>query len=745
MVHKSGSDTDELLNKLRTATTADRIEDIIDAEALEWHPLGGRDNNVGTVRSGSGPGQALTERLTNGIDANIERALHEDEFSDTPETPRDAVTKLFGLSKAGYNDMSQTWVKDTAEANLRLIMEEGASKTRPTIEVRDWGIGQRPENFPNTFVSLNKNSKITKPYLIGKYGQGGSNTFDFCEYAVIISRHVDGGPIGWTIVRFNPRLDEDELYSDGVFEYCTRPDDSIPSIDEEHDPDFVGTQVRLVEYDASDFSNILGPGKNSIYTVTHKWMFGSLFPFLVTDKRTERFGSYDEGGRSRAIVGSRYRLNSSSQVEESREFTRIDLDELGDLKMKCWVLTETGKVQQFVDKTHPVVFTLHGQRHHAESKLLLRNTNLTFLKDRLVVEVNCDDLSQEGKRIFSSTRDRAVEDETYDRVKTQVLEALKNDDDLDRLNEEFKQRALRKNSTEQEEKAKDLLAKLLHQPQATASDGGVTVAGGNEGKGGGGGGGGRGKRDPVTPRHDTPTYIEIDNAPDVIPAQQGRTLRVRVKVDAVDKFESRGYGDISLNWNPELDEAFEYRNETALANGWKTFQVAVDADATIGLSGNLSVAVEWDGNRLTDERETEVIEPRKYSGGRQSAALAAPDIQQVYEDDDSARETLGWDEADAVVEYVPNGTSAGEMFVAMFNENIQPIRETNDTEGTVEQHDRQYAAYLAYYEMLRHLELQEDVNAEPDEEYVSQEQNRVAKMLMRSISEGLSPEEMGLV
>jgi hypothetical protein len=719
--------------------TPTAVEDFLEDLSLEWRPLGDREN-VGIVRSGSSPAQALTERITNGIDAVIEKAVLEQDPDLTPESPRDAVVQCFGGSEIGFNHQDQQWVGELARNNLSLKMHEGTSKDTPVIEIKDEGIGQPPEDFPDTFLSLNENSKVTKPYLIGKYGQGGSNTFDFCEYAIILSRSIDGGDLGWSIVRYNPRIETEETYSDGVFEYCVLDDGSIPYIDEKHADGFEGSLIRLIEYDASSFSNILGPGSGSLYTVVDEQMFGSIFPFYLEDHRTERFGSYDGSPRRRTKVGSRFRLDKPAKdVDESREFKTIEVGDLGELSLKYWVLEDTDSVAQFADKTSPVVFTLHGQRHHAEPKRLLKQTNHSFLKDRLIVEVDCEGLTQKGKRIFSSTRDRASEGSEYRQIRSKVKQSLKHDDKLEELNRKYKQRALSQTSEEEEERAKELLSELLRNPDP-GSYGDSRADGGQQDGGRGDGGGGDGGRDPVTPRHKYPTFVEIDNTADPIEAKQGRTMRVRLKSDVKTEFEQLDRGEFRLELNENLEDVLEYRNETSLEEGWKTYQLEVDGDAEVGTEGEIKAVVEWPDGYKEDKGDVTIVEPPEETG-RRATEIEPPEIRRVNKEQEEARSTLGWDDDDSVVEYVSDGDGPGTVFVAMFNSGIQPIRETNDTQNIVEQRDRQYAAYISYWEMMRHREVEEQ-DLDPEEEYVHREKNRTARMLMRSISEGMNPEEM---
>ena len=50
--------------------------------------------------------------------------------------------------------------------------------------------------MPHTILSLNESNKISKHYLVGAYGQGGSSTFTFSRLSVIACRYGDG-PIGF--------------------------------------------------------------------------------------------------------------------------------------------------------------------------------------------------------------------------------------------------------------------------------------------------------------------------------------------------------------------------------------------------------------------------------------------------------------------------------------------------------------------------------------------------------------------
>lgn len=724
-----------LLDELQSLKTSEQVENFINQHdtQLEWKYLGGRSNNENVVHMVTDPANALTERVTNGIDACLERAVHENDIEDA-SSPRDAVEQLFGLSKAGYNEMSQQWVTETARANMNISIEENGKENRPVIQFRDWGIGQRPEDFEDTFLSLNEDSKVTKPYLIGKYGQGGASTFRYCPYAIIISRHCDGGDLGWSIVRYNPRTEGEDEYTTGVYEFCALPNGEVPKIPETEVEDFEGSIVRLIEYDATDFNNSLSPGAGNLYTVFHRTMFGSIFPFMLEDRRTERFTGYD-GPRRRSVVGSRYRLDKPSKyVDESRDFRRVDLGEYGALRIKYWVLNDRDAVDQFTNPTEPIVFTLHGQRHHSEGKRYFKDgTGFNFLKDRIVVEVNCDDLEKAGRRAFTSDREAMSESGEGRVIRQKVIEALAEDDQLEELNESYKRKAIRETSSDQEERAKDLLADLLQNPKQGDKEE-APAEGGEEGEAEPVANGGRKGEDDDGPGelHDYPTYVKIVNKQEPIPAKQGRTLRVEIEADADWRFEELERGEITLDLT-DVD-ALTYERETSLDDGRKYIYASVDEDADVGETGVITAVAQWKNGRHEDDRTVEITEPPSTSPSGGRGELQSPEITAVSQDNNS----LGWDETD-VVEFHPDEGDAGRVYVSMFNENIQPILEDIPTESTAEQRKSEYQGYMAYYEVMRENETQ-GAGADIDQQYVKQEQNRVAKVLMRQIIDGMTPE-----
>jgi hypothetical protein len=91
-----------------------------------------------------------------------------------------------------------------------------------------------------------------------------------------------------------------------------------------------------------------------------------------------------------------------------------------------------------VNPAKPIILTLNGQNQEEMSQLLVRkNAELPYLAHRLIVHVDCNDLTPTAKRgLFVSNREGARRGTIYDLIQQEIVKALKTDDDLNRLNNE---------------------------------------------------------------------------------------------------------------------------------------------------------------------------------------------------------------------------------------------------------------------------------------------------------------------
>jgi len=399
----------------------------INAGMWNWVPLGGRENNAGSVNLAVESGQALVERITNGMDAHIELAY---ELAGKPlhlESPRDAVSHLWDIGATRLTRESPAISKfiDGMAPKTTVRVVGDISGGYSTAIINDTGIGQHPDDLPTTILSLGESNKVSKPYLIGAFGQGGSSTFAYCPYSIIISRRQPeclgerSDEIGWTIVR---KYDDDSLKT-FRYEYLVDLNGLVPRIN----PRVLlsnklmfenGTRITHVAYELGRLKprwSIVG------YRYFDNLLFDPVLPYRIEDHRvSESF--------NRNMNGARNRLDQAEQSKRPEAQTyEVDLAQWGgegQLSIRYWAFRPSTnlvdsdasdasvKLDSYLDydkSPRTIIFTLNGQRHHTHEKRLVREAHLGALADYLLLHVDCDRLSRRLKKeIFPATRSGAV-------------------------------------------------------------------------------------------------------------------------------------------------------------------------------------------------------------------------------------------------------------------------------------------------------------------------------------------------
>ena len=410
-----------------------------------WLPLGGRANNAGSVNLATDPGQALVERITNALDAHIELQYERLGRPQGLESPRSAVSRLWGLGTGRLSretDIGVNLIEKMAPLTCLSVM----GSTRPrgsTVVVEDRGIGQHPGDFEDTVLSLGESNKISKSYLMGAFGQGGSSTFYFCPYSVIISRRnevcIDGKPdlVGWTIVR---KYDDDSLkvYR---YEFLCEADGSIPTVDprylNEIGVEFTsGTKFVHIGYDLGRINSawsLVG------YRFFDNLLFDPVLPYRIADLRRtppvvrNMFGArnrLDQVGLARKPEAQNYETDLSRWGGEGRDKIRYwFFKPSGDMSVDSSGESST-RLDSYLDfsgSPRSILFTLNGQRHHVQGKALIRKQRMAALADYLLIHVDCDDLSLRLKKeIFPATRAGATTGESREELLLNaVRDALK--------------------------------------------------------------------------------------------------------------------------------------------------------------------------------------------------------------------------------------------------------------------------------------------------------------------------------
>lgn len=738
---------EDALNKLRSVRQLSEI------------PVGRRPNNRGAIEIASDPGRSAIERVTNAQDAVLE--LEHELHSGKPEcrSPREAASAWLGVpQKEGLAGLTVKARQDlSAKTVVRLEPGEGAQSR--LLTVIDQGIGIAPHQIENTILSLNESNKIQKHYLAGTYGQGGSSTFAFSKYVVIASRRHGGSDVAFTIVRYLD-LPADQ-FKTGHYVYLVDDGKPLTAIARPSDLKF-GTIVRHFGFDLSNYGSPIGP--KSLYGVLQRVLFDPVAPVRFENR---------VHGWNRVIKGVRNALNGAQdQGDDSKgpdldyqlPLFHISLSDFGSIGIEYWVLKkpveEKGHARKnpsdaFVDSHKPIVLTHNGQNQGELSALLIRrDADLPFLRNRLIVQVNCDHLTPAAKRLlFSSTREQSREGYLLNRIQDEVINLLKSDDELRRLNAEARDSTLQEQDETAKEQMRRQVARLLRLMGSSL----VSSAGPAKKTGDGRSGGGkRGKvkPEPIVPR-EPPTYIRIvwdDDEP--ISFHGGQRRYIRVETDADSTYHDVDHPQAS-RINVAVGDDLKMIGTSPLRGGRMRIGIECNATVVIGGKGSIRVELYRKGlSTLADERAYEIVELPKPKEPTASSSMPNFEVIPVEGPGAANWEYISDSDDTDTARHASGAEMSGDTLYIYYSEVFPRFAsemkrlETQDASLALSFRNR-YEMWLAVHALLSHQDEQDTDSATLDEatalEMQRQERCRIANvaalMAVQEIKTGLTAAE----
>jgi hypothetical protein len=457
--------------------TAIEIKEWIEQVELEiggllWKPIGGKENNIHTVEVSSNSGLALIERPTNSIDAMLDLAhLLKGEKADSP---LEAAERWYNVPQDGLSKMDLKESRNISK-NIAIRMMDSDSPSCPTVQIQDKGTGQHPDKWHMTLLSLHESNKTSSKHLMGQYNSGGAASYKFSQYTVVISRRspelLEGreDEIGVSIVRYN-ELDP-ELNKTGTYEYCTSVNGEILRLDcPNNELDFScskgeklihGTVFRHIEYDLDKYAGRADLPTGSLFHLLNSALPSPVLPVRFIEERAA-FLDASKSASMRVCRGNLQRLNNT-KVTEYGDKRLIEMGDLGQLTLYYHVVRHEKSPEAYVAKDQAFTIMLNGQRQIAKTRYWLRRqTEMSFLWKRLVVHVDASGLTRTAKRaIFSSTREAGVEGKTLRELLKKVIDEIKQDTELQVLEERDKQRAIDNSAQSTSKKLKKKLAKEI--------------------------------------------------------------------------------------------------------------------------------------------------------------------------------------------------------------------------------------------------------------------------------------------
>ncbi len=659
-----------LFNMLMEANTCKQVEELIEFieknHAVTWRPVGDDKMNYSRINIGTDPAAGVTERITNAIDGVLEKLWFENGCPgpDGIRSPREAAEKWLGIKNGRLvNVKSDTELRKLGD-NVRVIMKESGLARKPTVEVRDKGIGILAKDFRTTIVGLNQDNKINKFFLSGSYGQGGSSALAHSEYTIIISRKFSMDesivyPVAFTIVRYN--AGDYNVEKQGYYEYITDAAQDMPfQLDDITIEQFeCGTLVRHVQMDVGNHYQTITQLTGSFWYLIHFYLFDSILPVILTENRPK----YPV--ENRTIPGNHRRLTRGNTIDSNS--SRLNFRQ-GKVEITWWVLksdddTNNNKrrITLYSTESHPIILTYNGQKQGDFPNTIIRDQlKLPYLDKHLIVHVNCDQVDGETRRhLFPTTREAVKKNEVSEELRGLITDFLDSEEDLRKHNEERKKMLLSRDNEDTSENLKKRLASKINKVMNV----------GEEGKSG-----------RVQPPHSTkkdykkkpipiknpPTYLTIvSKEPRLVYA--GKSFFIRFETDA----ESDLFTLEDFSVTVEPSEFASYTGLTTVKKGHGTIHFKASEDIKEGDVADVSVVLKSPGYEIGDNTSLKVV-PIPIKAGKGKGAVGAPNIKIMkVTKDDLFWQQEQWDEQS--VSKVVIETDSITIFMSVENKNLTKL------------------------------------------------------------------------
>lgn len=787
-----------LFQQLIRTTRAEEISSILSAigdsgevgldeelgdSGMMWHPVGDDPGNLSAINLATKPGRSLSERVTNAIDALLEKRAHTSP-GPLPKNPREATRQWFGRPVSGPDQGLFNWDYSDAHDDrlIYVTLLESGREDAPTVDVLDAGIGITAAAFPNTILSLRGGNKISKFYLVGAFGQGGSSTLAFSDYAVYASRHVDDpSTVTFTLIKV---LRLSDAYKEDCYVYLTtvgsKEPPIVPSFEygtdgiELYDASDVksplwlhGTLVRHIGFKLSGLVATLSASPGNLYHYLHATLFDPLLPFRLLDLR--RPGSE----KNELVSGSRNRLMNYTKkggdqpdkaTSELRHYRPMEFvvplnEHEATIGIEYWVVLNWRKPPKnsgverilrpssselFVQHNYPVVGTQNGQNQGELSSSMFRKLNLPMVGRHIVVHIDVSRAPSHVRRVlFSSTREGFKDGPELSAIERVLATMLEEDVELAKLERDLAERLVQKESQKTEDEVKYQITKLLMDSGVVVEDNGKTSQQGKQESEPID----RKKRAPYKNKAPLPTlpYPEVTKWSIVAPAA---TLEVRigdyetvlVETDGDAEFDRRGA--VAIRSEPPV---LEIGTKAPLSGGRVRWRMRATPEAVHGQEGKIYATITRpDGSQMISDRPFTVLtrpaEPAKISRG----SVPPFEVLPIDPTNDADRERWGqlWpalaEEEDVALlgRVAYRVTAVGSKRFVYFNILFGPFRAMEDSfllkgKSLGELFRVQYKVWIGYHALLQEADSADERGA-ASEDYVAQvleeETIRVATM-----------------
>lgn len=724
---------EELFNDLINAYKPDQVRKLIQkigASKIRWENVGNRRNNLATINIGTDPAAGVTERITNAIDAVLEKEWKLQNEPDGFRSPRRASEKWFGIEDGKLSNIKSARDKkiDNLSDKVQVTLYDSGNSNKPTVEIRDKGIGLEPEQFSSTILDLNGSNKLDKLYLMGAFGQGGSTALAYNNFTLIVSKPAiqkDGrkkSKLAFTVVRINPgNIDRDKHE---WYEYMVDKSTGQPIVLEIDDDQFEpGTLVRHILMDLGKYKGKITTPSNSLWYLAHNYLFDPILPFTISDRRNDR-------NENRTVTGNNRLLTYTDNLEYRNQATLTF--KTGKVTIYWWVLNTLGndprdRIKHYASVSQPIIITHNGQKQGTLGNgLIKKDLKLPYLDRYLIVHIEADYLDNDSKRqLFSSTRESLKATSIVDELTKLTIDTLAEDDNLRRLDKERKQRYFTKDDTQVLNSLKKRLARRIN-TYLRKSGGGSSVTASTVG------GTSTTQKQPAIPIEDPPTFFEITTkSPKEV--YVNKSFSIKFKTDAHPNYFAKAETFVAFI---EPQSIGLYTGTARVHDGYGIAYFKTNEDAEIGESGQITLELRPPGKKsMTSSVEIQIIE-RPDTTGDDDGKNKSPNIRvdfiseehQFYIDNH-------WDENN--VASVESDQDEVVIYVSEENKNLQRLveRAQRKNDAAVQNIKNKYLEHISFHAFILDKNSPDKILTQDDDDIPTESYEKIKESELQNASE----------
>lgn len=721
---------EEIFQELINAYKPDEIRKLIQkigTSKIRWEDVGNRRNNLATINIGTDPASGVTERITNAIDAILEKEWKLNGEPSDFRSPRRASEEWFQIDSGKLSKIKSARDKKIEDISdkVQVTLYDSGSESKPTVQIRDKGIGLEPEQFSKTILDLNGNNKIGKLYLMGAFGQGGSTALAYNNLTVIISKPFFSNKkkVAFTIVRINQGdIDKDKHE---WYEYMVEKSTGQPFTIEVDDDLFEpGTLVRHIMMDLGKYKGKITTPSNSLWYLAHNYLFDPIIPFTISDRRNGRT-------ENRTVTGNNRLLSFTENLEYRNEASLTFKN--GKVTLYWWVLNTLGqdprdRIKHYVSVSNPIIITFNGQKQGTLGNgLIKKDLKLPYLDRYLIVHIESDYLDNDSKRqLFSSTRESLKATSIVDELYKLTVDTLDADDELKRLDKERKQRYFTKNDTQVIDSLKKRLATRINS-YLQSSGSGTTVTTTSVGESS------PTTKLPEIPFEDPPTFFEITSqSPKEV--YQNKSFSIKFKTDAHPNYFAKAETFVAFI---EPQSFGSFTGTARVNNGYGIAYFKTNEDTEIGEIGEITLELRPPSQKsLTSSIKTQIVEQPLNSDAGKDGKNKSPNIRVDFIGKDHLYYTDNdWNENS--VAGVESDNDEIIIWVSEENKNLNKLvtRAQRQNEDAVQNIKNKYLEHISFYAFLLDKNSPENVLSNDDEQIPEDSYSKLKEYELRNACE----------